>query len=132
MRTIIYTRTRSGTGADRQLEQCCAFVASRGWDVTGEFTDTDASAWNLDRPGLQQAMQQVRTRGCDALIAQSASKLTRNASDLASILADADATGVGVLTADGILDTSDEIGVTAARIAARFAVRWDEDHASAD
>jgi site-specific DNA recombinase len=116
MRAIIYTRSRSGTGEDRQLEQCRALAAERGWEVTEVFTDENASAFTMNHPGLQQAMQQVRTRGCGALIAHSASKLTRNASDLASILADADAASVAVLTADGSLDTSGE----------------DEDRASAD
>ena len=135
MRAIIYTRSRSETSADHQLEECRAFAAGRGWDVTGEFTDENVSASTLDRPGLQQAMQQVRTHGCDALVAQSATRLTRSASDLASILADADAASVAVLTADGIMDTSDELGVMLARVMAGFARRWDEDReydASAD
>jgi site-specific DNA recombinase len=135
VRAIIYTRSRSETGADHQLEQCRAFAASHGWDVTEVFTDGDASASNMDRPGLTQAMQQIRTHGCDALVAQSADRLTRNASDLASILADADAANVGVVTADGTLDTSSEYGVMAARLMARFAARWDEGQerdASAD
>lgn len=69
------------------------------------------------------------------LVAQSATRLTRSASDLASILADADAASVAVLTADGIMDTSDELGVMLARVMAGFARRWDEDReydASAD
>jgi site-specific DNA recombinase len=121
MRAIMYTRSRSGTGADasRQLEQCRAFAVSRGWDVSEVFTDEDASAYTLDRPGLTQAMHLVRTRGCDVLVAQSADRLTRNASDLASIIADADADAAGVIvvTADGI-DTSTEAGRMAARVVA--------------
>jgi site-specific DNA recombinase len=136
MRAIIYTRIRSGNGPDatRQLEQRRAFAARRGWDVSEVFTDVDASASTLDRPGLQQAMQRVRTRGYDALVAQSAAELSRNALDLASILADADAAGVAVLTKDGIVDTSTELGVMTARMMVRFAGRWDEDRrdASAD
>ncbi len=83
-------------------------------------------------------MQQVRTHGCDALVAQSAACLSRNASVLASILADADAANVAMLTEDGIMDTSMEIGVLTARIMVKFAGRWDDDreqearHASAD
>jgi DNA invertase Pin-like site-specific DNA recombinase len=51
MRTIIYTRSRSGTGADasRQLEHCRAHAASRGWDVSEVFTDQGSSAFTLDR-----------------------------------------------------------------------------------
>ena len=101
MRAIIYTRSRSETSADRQLEECRELAAERGWEVVGEFADGDASAFTLDRPGMQQGMQLVRTGGCDVLVAASADRLTRNASDLASIFADADAAGVAVALADG-------------------------------
>lgn len=127
MRAVIYARSRSGTGEDRKLEPCQAFAASREWEVTEVFTDTNVSASTLDRLGLQQAMQQVRTRGCDVLITQSAARPTRNASDFASILADADVVAAPVFTADGIVDTSDELGVMLARVMVEFARRWDED-----
>ena len=138
MRAVIYTRTAVQTGGDvidRQAEQCRAFAARHGWDVTGEFTDNGVSGARLHRPGLDAAMELIRTRGCDALVAADAARLTRNASDLASILADADAASVVIATADGSLDTSDELGVMLARAKAGFAIRWDQDQerdASAD
>jgi site-specific DNA recombinase len=138
MRAVIYTRTAVGTGGDaidRQAGQCRAFAAEHGWDVTGEFADDGVSGLKLSRPGLDAAMQQVRTRRCDALVTADASRLTRNPSDLASILADADAASVVIATADGTLDTSDELGVMLARAKAGFAIRWGQDRehdASAD
>jgi DNA invertase Pin-like site-specific DNA recombinase len=79
----------------------------------------------------------MRDRAFDVLITSTASVLTRRVSDLESILADADASGVAVVTADGIVDTSTELGVMTARIMTRFVGRWDEGreeetHASAD
>lgn len=124
MRAIIYKRSRSGTGVDasRELERYRTLIASRGWEVSEVFIDEGASA---STPGLSW-VQQVRTHGCDALVAQSAARLSRNASDLAS-LADADAASVAVLTEDGIMDTSRELGVMSTRIMVKFAGHWDED-----
>jgi site-specific DNA recombinase len=96
MRAVIYTRTRSETGENAQLEQCRAMAAERGWDVVATYSDRDASGSNLDRPALQAAMDLVRSRGCDVLIADDVSRLTRRASDMESILVDADAARVTV------------------------------------
>ena len=72
-------------------------------------------------------MHLTRGGGCDVLVAHSASRLTREASELAPILADADASDVAVVTADGMLDTSAEPGVMAARMMARFTARRDDE-----
>ena len=140
MRALIYTRTAVRTGRDaigRQAEQCRAFAVSHGWAVTGVFTDDGASGTNMNRPAFRRVTDGMRNRAFDVLITSTASVLTRRASDLESILAAADASGVAVVTADGIVDTSTELGVMTARIMTRFAGRWDEDreeetHASAD
>ena len=119
MRVIIYTRTRSGTGdASRQLEQCRALAADRGWDVSEVFTDEDVSGCTLDRTGLVRAMQRVRSRGCDVLVADALEVLTRRAFDLDSILADADAAGVIVYA--GPFSSSDAAGRAALKITARL------------
>jgi DNA invertase Pin-like site-specific DNA recombinase len=62
--------------------------------VIATYADEGTSAWNMNRPGLQAAMDLVRSHGCDILIAYEFSRLTRNASDMESILTDADAAGV--------------------------------------
>src|SRR5271169_2257573 len=110
MRAIIYTRTRSVTGPDasRQPEQCRTLAADRGWDVSEVFTDEDVSWYTLDRPRLVRAMQRVRSRGCDVLVADALEVLTRRASDLDSILADANAAGVTVYA--GPFSSSDAAG----------------------
>lgn len=106
MKAAIYMRTATRTGGNaRQAEQCRALAAERGWDVTAIFADDGVSASAFSHPGLDAAMQQVRNRKYDVLIASAASRLTRDASGLASILADADASGVTIATADGMLET---------------------------
>ena len=96
MKAVIYTRTGAGTGRnvlDRQLEQCKALAAEHGWDVVATYSDQGSSALNMGRPGLQAAMNLVRSHGCDVLVADAPERLARSTSDLASILADADAAG---------------------------------------
>jgi len=98
MRAVIYTRTGSSANGDsgRQLERCREVAAERGWEVIAAYADESVSAWNTDRPGLSAAMDLVRGHGCEILIADALSVLTRRASDMESILADADAAGVAV------------------------------------
>jgi site-specific DNA recombinase len=98
MKAVIYTRTGAGNGenAGRQLERCREVAAERGWEVIATCADEGTSAWNMDRPGLQAAMGLVRGHGCDILIVDAPSRLTRRASDTESILADADVAGVAV------------------------------------
>jgi site-specific DNA recombinase len=109
MRAVIYARTGSGNGenAGRQRERCRAVAAERGWDVIAPYADEGTSAWNMNRPGLKAAMDLVRSHGCDILVVDARSRLTRRASDMDSILADADAAGVTVhLATDGSLDAA--------------------------
>jgi site-specific DNA recombinase len=105
-RAVIYTRTAVATGQnvnDRQAEQCRAYAAEHGWDVIEVFTDDGMSGSSPNRPRLDAVMHLIRNRECDALVAYDMTRFTRDASGLASILADADAVGVTVATADGRL-----------------------------
>jgi site-specific DNA recombinase len=119
MRAVIYTRTGAGNGenAGRQLERCREVAAERGWEVIATCADQGTSAWNMNRPGLNAAMSLVRDCGCDILIAYEFSVLTRRASDLESILGDAEAAGVTVHLVTESLDSSDAASRLALRIA---------------
>lgn len=118
MKAVIYTRTGAGNGenAGRQLERCREVAAERGWEVIATCADEGTSAWNMDRPGLQAAMGLVRGHGCDILIADALSALTRRASDMESILTDGDAAGVTVHTPTGPFSSSDATSRAAMRI----------------
>lgn len=118
MRAAIYTRTgREDSGdTNRQLQQCRALAAERGWEVNAAYADEDVSAWNMDRSGLTAAMDLVRGHGCDILLADAFSALSRRASDMESILADADAAGVTVHTVTGPFSSSDATSRAAMRI----------------
>jgi site-specific DNA recombinase len=127
MRVAIYTRTATRTSGNgqRQLEQCRAFAAARGWQAAEVFADDGASGSNMDRPGLQRILTGMRAGAFDVLLTDAASVLTRNASDLASILADVDAAGVAIMTADGIMDTSTDFGRIMGGLIAKFTAAWD-------
>lgn len=118
MKAVIYTRTGAGNGenAGRQLERCREVAAERGWEVIATYADEGTSAWTMDRPGLQAAMGLVRGDGCDILIADALSALTRRASDMESILTDVDAAGVTVHTVTGSFSSSAATSRAAMRI----------------
>ena len=117
MKAVIYTRTASeSSSSQRQLEQCQTFAAVHGWDVAGIYSECCVSGRSADRRTLNLAMQQARNQECGVLIVSDATRLTRDASGLASILRDADAAGVRVVTADGALDTTTKESRPVARL----------------
>lgn len=118
MKAVIYTRTGAGNGenAGRQLERCREVAAEHGWEVIAAYSDEGVSAWNTNGPGLTAATDLVRGHGCDILIADAGSALSRRASDMERILADADAAGVIVHTVTGPFSSSDATDLAALRI----------------
>ena len=82
--------------ADGSLSGAGRLLLNAAGKCIAASADEGTSAWNMDRPGLTAAMDLVRGHGCEILIADALSVLSRRASDMESILADADAAGVTV------------------------------------
>jgi len=77
--TAIYARISSdpnGTalGVARQVEDCQALAARRGWAVGQVFVDNDCSATSRKpRPEYERMMAALRVRDLDALVVQAMS-----------------------------------------------------------
>lgn len=93
-RYLIYARI-SPRGSDyegetsipTQIEYCRRFVAARGGVVAGELSDKFASGGDLDRPAMQQILQQLAgTPEWDTLITYNLSRLTRSPRDMYTIM----------------------------------------------
>lgn len=84
VRAAIYARISQdseglGLGVQRQLEDCRALAASRGWQVAEEFIDNDLSALSGRlRPGYDQLMRLVDARGADRVVVFQTSRMWRN------------------------------------------------------
>lgn len=103
-RVIGYIRSAAGS-ADAfplQLRAISEFVAARALDLVRVEADPDASGATLERPGLQAALAAVREGRAEAVIVSDLARLTRSATDLATVIGE-----VAVLAVDGDVDTRD-------------------------
>src|SRR5262245_51031454 len=95
IRCAIYTRQSrarksSHTSCEAQFDVCHAFLlrnASLGWAWTGiRYDDIGASGENLDRPGLQRLIDDVRAGLVDRVIIHRLDRFSRRLRDFAMLL----------------------------------------------
>ena len=84
-RAILYARvsTKDQAGEDHfsipaQIQEMEEFVRRKGWEIVGVFVDEGISGRTRERPGLEQALEVVRQRGCDYLVVHELSRLARS------------------------------------------------------
>lgn len=71
-------RTGEELSVERQLEDQRALTSTQRWDLAAEIKDNDVSAaGRRRRPGFEQALQMVRERKADMIVATDMSRLTR-------------------------------------------------------
>src|ERR1700745_3280776 len=96
-RCAIYTRKSTEhnldltfTSLDAQREACEAYIKSQaheGWTlVRDRFDDGGLSGASLDRPALQNLLDQVRTRRVDIIVVYKVDRLTRSLADFAKLV----------------------------------------------
>jgi DNA invertase Pin-like site-specific DNA recombinase len=104
------SRDREGLelGVRRQLEDCRALAARRGWSIVAEELDDDISATSgKRRPGWERTLQRLESGQADALLAYSSSRCYRLPRDLEPLLDLAKTRGVQIATvASGDVDLS--------------------------
>lgn len=91
-RAAIYARigqddSGAGRGVERQLEDTRALAAARGWEVVGEFSDNDVSAYTgAVRPGYAALMAAVQAREVDRIVVYMTSRLWRSRKERATAM----------------------------------------------
>src|SRR5271163_2527138 len=96
-RSAIYTRKSTEhnldlafTSLDAQREACEAYIKSQaheGWRlVPARFDDGGLSGASLDRPALQDLLDQVRARRIDVIVVYKVDRLTRSLADFAKLV----------------------------------------------
>src|ERR1700679_2218920 len=94
--SAIYTRSSTAQGLeqdfnslDAQREACEAYIKSQaheGWRlVPDRFDDGGLSGASLDRPGLQDLLEQVRAHKIDIIVVYKVDRLTRSLADFAKL-----------------------------------------------
>ena len=115
MRVAIYRRIstdeeRQPFSLDAQQERLAAYIAAQpGWVLARSYSDR-MSGKRLDRPGLQQALQDARAGRYDLLLVFKVDRLARSTGGLAKVLEELDAAGVAFRSASEPFDTSTAAG----------------------
>ncbi len=96
MLCAVYARKSSEEGLeqsfnslDAQREACEAFVLSQkaqGWKVDRAYEDGGYSGGNVERPGLQQLLQDIRSRRIRIVVVYKVDRLTRSLGDFAKLV----------------------------------------------
>lgn len=132
LRCAIYTRKSADEGLDKdfnsldaQREACAAYVMSQrheGWVLHPDFYDDGGcTGGNMERPGLQQLLDDVKAGLVDIVVVYKVNRLTRSLTDFAKIvevLDDADASFVSVTQA---FNTTNSMGRLTLNVLLSFA-----------
>jgi DNA invertase Pin-like site-specific DNA recombinase len=120
------SRDRSGeeTATTRQLEDCRAFATSRGWEIAGEYTDADVSAYkrNAVRPGYEAMLAELDAGLVDVVVAWKLDRLLRRVMDFEKLWERCEPHGAQIATVrDGIDTSTPMVGELLPRLMATFA-----------
>ncbi|WP_270365318.1 recombinase family protein [Microbacterium algeriense] len=129
MRAAVYLRIsldRTGEEAavERQLDDCLAIIAQRGWEQAGEpYVDNSVSASKRDvrRPSYDRLVDDYRAGAFDAIVCYDLDRLTRQPRQLEDWIDAAEETGLVIVTANGEADLSTDGGRMFARVKAAVA-----------
>jgi DNA invertase Pin-like site-specific DNA recombinase len=117
-------RTGEETATGRQLDDCRAFAAAHGWEVVGEYSDADVSAYkrNVARPGYEAMLAELDAGHVDVVVAWKLDRLLRRVMDFEKLWERCEPHGANVATIrDGIDTSTPMVGELLPRLMATFA-----------
>ncbi|HEV7564516.1 MAG TPA: recombinase family protein, partial [Microbacteriaceae bacterium] len=124
----IYTRvstdqTGEGLAVDRQLADCRALAAGRGWTVAEVYSDNDISAYRgKHRPAYERMLEDIEAGQRDAVIVYNLDRLTRRPIELEQFTSICQRAGMTqFVTVTGDIDLGSGDGMLMARVLAAFA-----------
>jgi len=117
--------TGEGLGVERQLADCRALAAQRGWIVAEEYVDNDISAYRgKQRPAYDRMLEDIAEGRRDGVLVYHTDRLTRRPIELEQFTGVCEAAGVrlfATVTAD--IDLGNDDGMFMARILAAVAAK---------
>ena len=127
----IYTRKSSEEGLeqgfnslDAQREACEAFILSQkaqGWKAAGVYDDGGYSGGNVERPGLQRLLADIKARQVRVIVVYKVDRLTRSLADFAKLVELFDAHGVSFVSVTQQFNTTSSMGRLTLNVLLSFA-----------
>ena len=135
MAAAVYARISSdpaGThlGVERQIADCEALAARKGWPVAGVYQDNDTSAWSgRVRPEYRRMLEDIRDRAVDGVLVWQLDRLHRHPRELEEFFDVVAAAGIAenLATVTGDYDLSTGEGLLMARIVGAVARKESDD-----
>ncbi|MGA2992417.1 MAG: recombinase family protein [Candidatus Korobacteraceae bacterium] len=112
-RVALYARVstaHNGQDPEVQLRELREYAGRRGWEITGEYTDTGVSGSKESRPELNRLMVDAHRRCFDAVLVWKIDRFGRSLKHLVNALADLGAYGVAFVSLRDNLDLSTPSG----------------------
>ena len=120
-RCAIYTRKSSEDGLEQefnslhaQRKACAAYIASQkpeGWVMLADpYDDGGLSGGSLERPALQQLLEDVQAGRVDRIVVYKIDRLTRSLADFAKIVDVLDAAGASFVSVTQSFNTATSMG----------------------
>ena len=121
MRCAVYTRKSTEDGLDQafnsldaQREACSAYVLSQrheGWTLLPDaYDDGGFSGGNMERPGLQRLLGDVKAGRVDVIVIYKVDRLTRSLADFAKIVEVLDAAKASFVSISQSFNTTTSMG----------------------
>jgi DNA invertase Pin-like site-specific DNA recombinase len=131
-RCAIYTRKSTEEGLDQafnsldaQREACEAYIKSQaheGWKlVRGAYDDGGFSGGNMERPGLQRLMAEMKQGLIDIVVVYKVDRLTRSLADFAKIVEVLDSHGASFVSVTQQFNTTTSMGRLTLNVLLSFA-----------
>src|SRR5436309_1179605 len=132
MRCAVYTRKSSEEGLEQefnslhaQREACEAYIKSHrheGWvALSAAYDDGGFSGGNLQRPGLQRLLADVRAGRVDVIVTYKVDRLTRSLGDFARLIEILDAHHVSFVSVTQQFNTTSSMGRLTLNVPLSFA-----------
>lgn len=116
MKAAIYSRVSSqiqvdeGYSLEAQYDQLIKYVDMQSWDLVRIYTDPGVSAKDLNRPGVQEMINDLKDGKFEALIIHKLDRLTRNISDLYELVNLVMKHNIKLISLSENIDTSTAMG----------------------
>ena len=120
LRVSTEEQAMSGLGLADQRATLEAEATRRGWADVEYLTDDGWSAKSLARPGITDALDQLRTGKAGILVVSKLDRLSRSLLDFAGLMATAEREGWRIVVLDMAIDTTTPSGALMAHVMSAF------------
>jgi site-specific DNA recombinase len=120
IRVSTMEQVEHGFSIDEQRERLLAYCKAMGWSVVAVYVDGAYSGSNMDRPGLQKMLTEIKS--LDVVVIYKLDRLSRSQKDTLSLIEDTFIkNSVDIVSLQENLDTSTSFGRAAIGIMSAFA-----------